>query len=146
MTPIIDDLTNLPILDSGQIRAYIADLEAAMVSLKDELASRKDQEVALLRENIARQAAELGIDPHELIADPKTRWPRIPKSREERGLGFLGTKKTRAPGVPKYRNPSDPNQIWTGRGKRPTWLVQLVEAGTTLESLLINPNKRSTQC
>lgn len=126
MTPIIDDLTNLPMIDSGQIRAYIADLEAAMVLLQDELSSRKDQEVALLRENIARQAAELDIDPRELIAAP--------------------AKKTRAPGIPKYRNPSDPDQTWTGRGKRPVWLTKIVETGTPLESLLINPNKRSSQC
>ena len=124
MTPISDDLTNLPMLDSSQIRAYIAEFEAALVLLKSELASRKDQEVALLRENIARQAAELGIDPHELIAAPE---PTAP------------AKQTRAPGKPKYRNPNDPDQTWTGRGKRPDWLAKIVEAGTPLESLLINP-------
>lgn len=125
MPPIIDDLTNLPMLASDQIRAYIVDVDAALSSLRKELESRKDKEIASLRENIAKQAAELGIDPHELIASPDPITP---------------AKQRRAPGIPKYRNPGDPGQTWTGRGKRPTWLVQLVEAGTPLESLLINPS------
>ena len=26
-------------------------------------------------------------------------------------------------GVAKYRNPKDPSQTWTGRGRRPLWMV-----------------------
>ena len=26
-------------------------------------------------------------------------------------------------GVAKYRNPKDPSQTWTGRGRRPNWMV-----------------------
>ncbi|MCK5549998.1 MAG: H-NS histone family protein, partial [Hyphomicrobiaceae bacterium] len=25
--------------------------------------------------------------------------------------------------APKYANPDDPSQTWTGRGRRPRWLV-----------------------
>ena len=39
----------------------------------------------------------------------------------------------------KYRNPEDPTQTWSGRGKRPLWLVALLKKrGVTLESLLID--------
>jgi DNA-binding protein H-NS len=37
---------------------------------------------------------------------------------------------------PKYRNPLDPNQTWTGRGVDPSWVAKLREAGL-LESALI---------
>src|SRR5689334_10095514 len=30
---------------------------------------------------------------------------------------------------PKYQNPSDPNETWSGRGKRPRWLVAALRAG-----------------
>lgn len=41
-------------------------------------------------------------------------------------------------GVPKYRNPADPSQTWTGHGKKPTWFQQaLKKSGVTAESLLI---------
>lgn len=40
--------------------------------------------------------------------------------------------------APKYRNPADAAQTWSGRGKRPLWFVQaLKKRGTTAESLLI---------
>ena len=38
--------------------------------------------------------------------------------------------------APKYRNPANPEQTWTGRGKSPTWVAELKAAGT-LESALI---------
>jgi DNA-binding protein H-NS len=34
----------------------------------------------------------------------------------------------------KYRNPKDPSQTWTGRGRRPHWIV---EAGGNIERFLI---------
>ena len=34
----------------------------------------------------------------------------------------------------KYRNPKDPSQTWTGRGRRPNWMV---EAGGNPERFLI---------
>jgi DNA-binding protein H-NS len=40
--------------------------------------------------------------------------------------------------APKYRNPDDPSQTWTGRGKRPLWFAAAVKRrGVTAESLLI---------
>jgi DNA-binding protein H-NS len=35
----------------------------------------------------------------------------------------------------KYRNPDNPDQTWAGRGRKPTWLVELLAQGTTLEEL-----------
>lgn len=37
---------------------------------------------------------------------------------------------------PKYRNPADPEQTWTGRGKAPLWAQELKKAGN-LDSALI---------
>lgn len=36
----------------------------------------------------------------------------------------------------KYVNPNDPTQSWSGRGKKPSWLVELLEKGTKLEDLI----------
>ena len=44
-------------------------------------------------------------------------------------------KKTK--GVAKYRNPDNPKQTWTGRGKRPGWLVEKVDAGVKLDDMAI---------
>ncbi|KAA8732348.1 H-NS histone family protein [Acinetobacter qingfengensis] len=39
--------------------------------------------------------------------------------------------------APRYRNPADVNQTWTGRGKQPRWVVEALNSGKTLEDLLI---------
>lgn len=40
-------------------------------------------------------------------------------------------------GVPKYRNPKDVEQTWSGMGKRPRWLADALAAGAKLESFAI---------
>lgn len=53
----------------------------------------------------------------------------------QRGRVGKGPKATVAP---KYRNPADASQTWSGRGKRPVWFVEaLKKRGVTPESLLI---------
>lgn len=34
-----------------------------------------------------------------------------------------------------YRNPDNQFETWSGRGRKPTWLVELLAAGRTLEDL-----------
>ncbi|AGI69115.1 histone-like H-NS family protein [Octadecabacter antarcticus 307] len=38
---------------------------------------------------------------------------------------------------PLYRNPGDPEQTWSGRGRRPLWLLKLLETGHDLSEYLI---------
>ncbi len=52
------------------------------------------------------------------------------------GKGAKGPKSTVAP---KYRNPQNASQTWSGRGKRPLWFAAaLRKKGVTAESLLID--------
>lgn len=39
--------------------------------------------------------------------------------------------------APKYRNPQT-GETWTGRGHKPTWLAQALEAGASLDSFMID--------
>src|SRR5579859_7245914 len=41
------------------------------------------------------------------------------------------------PVVPKFANPDRPSQVWSGRGKRPKWVVEKLASGLTLEDLNI---------
>jgi len=38
---------------------------------------------------------------------------------------------------PKFRNPARPDQTWSGRGKRPRWVTELLEAGMSMQDLQI---------
>ncbi|CAM3161187.1 H-NS family nucleoid-associated regulatory protein [Paracoccus nototheniae] len=39
--------------------------------------------------------------------------------------------------APKYANPADPTMTWTGRGRKPKWVVESLEEGKELEDLAI---------
>ena len=77
--------------------------------IESELLGRIDEELA----NIEQRRAELlAMKP---AAKPEEKKKRVKSSRP-----------------PKYRNPSNPEQTWTGRGKAPTWMT-----GIDRESCLI---------
>lgn len=44
---------------------------------------------------------------------------------------------TRKPIPPKYANPDDRSQTWTGRGRKPRWVVAALDAGKSLDDLTI---------
>lgn len=42
------------------------------------------------------------------------------------------------PVLPKYHNPKNPTETWSGRGKQPRWLKAQLRAGKKLNDLLID--------
>lgn len=37
----------------------------------------------------------------------------------------------------KYRNPNEPSETWSGRGKQPRWLAAALKAGRTIDEFVI---------
>lgn len=61
-----------------------------------------------------------------------------------RSLGFtldeiVGAKvsRKRAPAKPKYANPANRSDTWTGRGRKPRWVEAALKAGKSLDDLAI---------
>jgi DNA-binding protein H-NS len=54
-----------------------------------------------------------------------------PRAKQANGRGKGGKA-----GV-KFRNPKDPSQTWTGRGRRPHWLVEAIKTGAKQESFAV---------
>lgn len=40
-------------------------------------------------------------------------------------------------GEAKYANPEDSSQTWSGRGRRPRWVTEQIDAGRSLEDLAL---------
>jgi DNA-binding protein H-NS len=47
--------------------------------------------------------------------------------------------------LPKYRNPADPAQTWTGRGKQPRWVTAQLKSGKKLDDFRIQPASGSAR-
>jgi DNA-binding protein H-NS len=39
---------------------------------------------------------------------------------------------------PKYRNPKEPSETWSGRGKQPRWLAAALKTGHSIEEFVIS--------
>jgi DNA-binding protein H-NS len=48
------------------------------------------------------------------------------------------TKSSRAPAAAKYRHPENLALTWSGRGRKPRWFVEALEAGKTASDLAIS--------
>jgi len=61
------------------------------------------------------------------------------KAAQEHGFSLdeiLGAKGA-SKGLPKYANPADSSQTWTGRGRQPGWIKDALAKGKTLEDFAI---------
>ena len=48
-----------------------------------------------------------------------------------------GRAKSKSPSVAKYANPDDPTDTWTGRGRKPNWLLARLKKGAKLSEFEI---------
>jgi len=84
---------------------------------------------------------------HEQVTAKLTRELAIEKARLEERLHKLGSAsniitsdRQRRPYpkvLPKYRNPKNPAETWSGRGKQPRWLTAQLRSGKKAKDFLI---------
>ena len=93
------------------------------------------QELRELSKNIEKEIAQREIENKKnVLAQMRELAAGIGMTVEE-VIESMPQKKTK--GQAKYQNPNDPEQTWTGRGKRPGWLNDLINRGKRLEELEI---------
>ncbi len=97
---------------------------------KINLAKRKP--IAPMRRKLTALAKSAGYTIEELFGTGGgTSTAKAPKAASPRKGKKLGKV------APKYRNPANKTDTWTGRGKRPRWLAAEIANGKQLESFLI---------
>lgn len=102
-------MTDLNTMSLDELKKLRKDVETAIRSFED----RKKK--AALAE-LEAKAAEMGFTLNDLTGSA--------------GRG-------RKVNPPKYRNPEDATQTWSGRGRQPEWFKELVSGGTEPDTLLI---------
>jgi DNA-binding protein H-NS len=105
------DLSNLSSLSSAELRTL-------QEQLKQELKQRESHDLAKAREEILAIAKSVGLPLQELLASG------APRAK----TGSV---------APRYRNPADTSQLWTGRGRQPKWVKDWLEAGKDIAGLKV---------
>lgn len=118
----------LPKIDLSEVS--IPELRELVEKAQAEISKRTEAEKAALRAEFEKRANASGFSLSEILS---THF-----EKKGRGAG-----KAKGGGIvpPKYRNPSNTPETWTGRGRQPAWVKAHLEGGGTLESLMIEPTK-----
>ncbi len=90
------------------------------------LKAAEDRERRDARKAAEKAAAEFGYSLGELSGEPKAKAPK------KRAKG-----KPKAKAKPKYRNPANPEQTWSGRGRKPQWIHDAVANNVDIADLEI---------
>jgi DNA-binding protein H-NS len=85
----------------------LAELKGLEFDVRQEIKARQQHEVSKAREQILGIARQAGLSEESLL-----------------GAGAL---------APRYRNPADQSQTWTGRGRQPKWIADALAKGQSLD-------------
>jgi DNA-binding protein H-NS len=94
------------------------------------------KELKELQSRVAKEIA--GFD------DRKRRIALVELEEKARSLGFslaeltgAAKQRKRTPATPKYANPADTTETWSGRGRKPRWFDAALKAGKNPEDFAI---------
>lgn len=111
-------------LSTKELQALITQAKKRKTTLS------KRKPITTVRKKVSTLARNEGYTIAELFgagsAAPRTRSAAPKKARKS--LGKV---------APKYRNPSNSEETWTGRGKQPRWLAAHTAAGRSLDEFAI---------
>ena len=101
-------------------KMIVKELMALEAEVQAAIQARKQEERTELKERLAAIAETSGFSVDELF-----------------GKGRRGGAGSRGTVAPKYRNPQNPAETWTGRGRMPLWMKALTDKGAKREKFLI---------
>ena len=102
---------NLNKMSIAELDKLISDARAALA---------KKQVVA---EKVRKLAQDNGLNISDLMTADKQKKAK--------------TKKPRGKVAPKYKNPANGSETWTGRGRQPRWVADALTDGKSLDDILI---------
>jgi DNA-binding protein H-NS len=103
----------------------IADLRKISENIEKEFKSRQGKIYKEARAEVREVERKYGLTIEEILSGKRQSTP----SAAPKASGSV---------MPKYRNPSNVEETWTGRGKKPLWLQSALSQGAALEQFLIS--------
>lgn len=103
----------------------LGELKGLQFDVEKEIKTRQQQEVKKAREQILAIAQDVGLPVEALLSA---------KSAKAGKSGKAG-KGSQSVGSAQYRNPNDDAQTWTGRGRKPKWVIDALSNGKNLGDL-----------
>ncbi len=106
-------------------------LEKEIIKIKGIIKTRKSRDKKEALAKVMAVARKSGFELHELVEGGK--------SAKAGSAKKVVRKKAKARGkvAPKYKNPENSKETWTGRGRTPLWVRGILDKGGSLDNILI---------
>jgi DNA-binding protein H-NS len=99
----------------------LAQLRELQSQVAEQIEVRQGENVAAVRQQIVALAESVGMTVDQIMSAKGTREKKLKKTIAAR-----------------YRHPEDTSKQWTGRGRKPRWIQEYLDAsGKDIDSLLI---------
>ncbi len=118
----------------GLSAQQLSDLISRANKRKKVLAKRKP--AAHVKAAVAKLLKTSGWSFEELYGNGAAPAAKAPAAKAPRARSAKGRSLGKV--APKYRNPANTQETWTGRGRQPRWLAGEIAAGKKLEDFLIS--------
>jgi DNA-binding protein H-NS len=100
----------------------LGELKGLQFDVEKEIKTRQQQEVKKAREQILAIAQDVGLPVEALLSAKAAKSGKAGKGGQSAGSA-------------QYRNPNDNAQTWTGRGRKPKWVLDALSNGKDLAEL-----------
>lgn len=116
------------------LSAYsLPELRRLQSKVETEIRRRSESTRRALLKRVQKMAEDEGLSLSDLIEAPAEPEKAAPKAKA--GRKPAAAKQDKPAPVIKYRNPANPGQGWSGRGRKPQWAIDWLAAGKPLEEL-----------
>ena len=114
----------------------LTELRRLQSRVETEIRRRSDSARRDLLKKVQKMAAEEGLSLSDLLGSAPAAEEKQPSAkRKTKAAG----KKT--PGPAKYRNPANPAAGWSGRGRKPQWVIDWLAQDKPLSELEVSVEK-----
>jgi DNA-binding protein H-NS len=100
----------------------LSELKGLQHDIERTIKERQQQEVQKAREQILAIAKQAGVSVEELLGNAEKKAKTGSSQKVQ----------------PKYQNPTDISQTWTGRGRQPRWIAEELASGKKLDDFRMN--------
>ena len=98
-----------------------------MWQLHEEISQVLSVRLTSEKRELEKRLAQLRREKETRQTEPAEVSPSVPRERRQYPRVF-----------PKYRNPNEPSETWSGRGKQPRWLTAALKNGHTIDEFAID--------
>lgn len=135
-----------------QNQKKLKDIERDIFRLNQERESIRSEAKSAFVNQVINELSALGMTSDELVqaltksltaTKPKLSESKTPlkslKGTTQKNFVAKGKKNKKV--TPKFRNPENPTETWSGRGRKPRWVENQLKLGATLVSLEVRAEK-----